>query len=94
MALIQGAPRQDSTLDRAFQSYLRTGRENQDLTQLRAQGEGTGSAGGYLVPSGFRQKLVDRLKAFGGIATVAEEFTTESGQPIQWPTRRRHQQRR
>ena len=40
------------------------------MSQLRnAQGEGAGSTGGFLVPPGFRQKLVDRLKAYGGVAS-------------------------
>ena len=34
------AARQDDTLERAFESYLRTGRVNADLAQLRAQEAG------------------------------------------------------
>lgn len=85
-ALHVAAERPDDTLDRAFESYLRTGRENADLQELRAQSEGIGSAGGFLVPDTFRQRLVDRLKAFGGIANVVEEFTTATGAPVNWPT--------
>lgn len=80
------AARADATQERAFEAYLRTGQANQDLVQARAQGEGSGGPGGYLVPDGFRTKLVERMKAFGGIATVAEEFTTTTGAPIEWPT--------
>ncbi|HEX5120357.1 MAG TPA: phage major capsid protein [Pseudonocardiaceae bacterium] len=78
--------RQDKTLERAFTSYLRTGKENADLTELRAQSEGTSSQGGFLVPDGFRNQIVDRMKAFGGIANDAETITTESGNPLPWPT--------
>lgn len=78
--------RQDDTLERAFNSYLRTGKANSDLTELRAQSVGTDSAGGYLVPDTMRQKLVDRLKAFGGLANHAEEITTSSGETMRWPT--------
>jgi HK97 family phage major capsid protein len=42
--------RKDDTLERAFSSYLRTGKENADLVELRSQSEGTGTEGGYLVP--------------------------------------------
>lgn len=86
-ALVTGSiAKQDDTLDRAFNHYLRTGRENQDVVQLRAQSEGTASAGGFTVPDGFRNKLVDRMKAFGGIANVSETVTTSTGNPLEWPT--------
>lgn len=76
----------DDDLTRAFESYLRTGQANADLAQYRAQGEATGSTGGYLVPEGFRNKLIERMKAFGGIANRAEIITTDSGQPLPFPT--------
>lgn len=79
-------PKGDDTLERAFNHYLRTGVVNQDITELRAQGEGTGSAGGFFVPPGFRQKLVERMVAFGGLANEAETITTDSGNPLEWPT--------
>lgn len=74
------------TIERAFDHYMRTGQKNADLEQLRAQGEGVGSEGGFLVPEGFRDKLVDRTKAFGGVAGVAEELNTSDGRSIPWPT--------
>lgn len=77
---------QPDTLERAFEHYLRTGQRNSDIEQLRAQSEGTGSQGGYLVPDGFRMKLIETMKAFGGIAGVAEELTTTTGNPLEWPT--------
>lgn len=80
------APQADDTLERAFEHYLRTGQQNSDLVELRAQSEGTATAGGYLVPEGFRNKLVDRLKDFGGLASAVEEITTESGNTLPWPT--------
>jgi HK97 family phage major capsid protein len=81
-----GTPKQDDTLERAFNSYLRTGVANQDLTELRAQSVGTDSAGGFLVPDQLRQKLTERLKAFGGLATAVEEITTSGGETLRWPT--------
>ncbi|MEW6473440.1 MAG: phage major capsid protein [Actinomycetota bacterium] len=80
------APKSDDTLERAFEHYMRTGQANSDLVELRAQGKGTDSAGGYLVPPGFRQKLVERLKAFGGIAAEAEEIRTDNGETVEYPT--------
>lgn len=81
-----GAARTDDTLTRAFDHYLRTGRENADLVELRAQGTSPDSAGGFLVPETMRNKIVDRLKTFGGLATAVEEITTSSGEPLRWPT--------
>jgi HK97 family phage major capsid protein len=78
--------KEEDTLERAFDHYLRTGKENQDIVELRAQGEGTGSTGGYLVPEGFRNKLVDKQKAYGGVASVAEVITTDSGNALPWST--------
>jgi HK97 family phage major capsid protein len=34
----------------------------------RAAGVGTGSAGGYLVPQGFRAQIVERMKAYGAVS--------------------------
>ena len=81
-----GAEKRDDTLERAFSSYLRTGKENADLVELRAQSEGTGTEGGFLVPDGFRDKLVERMKAFGGLAQVVENLSTSDGRNLPWPT--------
>lgn len=79
-------PKDDDTLSRAFNAYLRTGHHNSDITELRAQGVGTDSAGGYLVPDVMRDRMVDRLKAFGGLASTVEEITTSGGETLRWPT--------
>lgn len=85
-AVITARSKGDEDLERAFESYLRTGQVNADLVELRAQAEGTGSAGGYLVPEGFRNRITSRRASFGGIARVAEVITTETGAPLPWPT--------
>jgi HK97 family phage major capsid protein len=75
-------------LDRAFENYLRTGRPNADISQLEvtnAQGSGT-TAGGYTIPSGFRTKLVEVRKAFGGFATEVETLDTGDGAPLEYPS--------
>jgi HK97 family phage major capsid protein len=51
----------------------------------RAAGTGT-TAGGYFVPQGFRQKIVETMKAFGGVRQVAEVITTDTGATLPWPT--------
>jgi HK97 family phage major capsid protein len=81
--------RPEDTLEKAFNSYLRTGKANADMTQLQptnAQSIGTDSAGGYLVPDVLRDKLTERLKNFGGLATAVEEITTSGGEVMRWPT--------
>ena len=80
-----GTVRQDDALDRAFNHYLRTGLPNQDLVELRAQST-SDSAGGYMIPAGFRQKLVEVRKAFGGLAAEVETITTDSGNSIEYPS--------
>lgn len=72
--------------DRAFERYLRTGNAGAELAEFRAQSEGTNTAGGYLVPQGFRAKLIERMKQFGGIANYAETITTSEGNALPYPT--------
>lgn len=76
---------QDDTYEKAFNNYMRTGKPNGDLITA-AQSEGVPTEGGYLVPQGFRTKLVERMKAFGGIGGIAERYTTGTGNPTEWPT--------
>lgn len=76
----------EDTIERAFDAYVRTGQVNQDIAELRAQSEGTGSQGGYLVPTGWRDKLIERMVAFGGLAREAEEISTGNGNPLPWGT--------
>lgn len=82
---ITGNAKGDEVLERAFDHYLRTGQQNSDLVELRAQSTST-TAGGYTVPAGFRQKLVDVRKAFGGIRSEAEVITTDSGSTLTYPS--------
>lgn len=74
------------TVNRAFEHYLRTGQVNQDLMELRAQSEGVDNAGGFTVPPEFREKLVERQLAFGGVAPDCETINTSTGGPLEFPT--------
>jgi HK97 family phage major capsid protein len=85
-ATLIAAVETDDELTRAFEGYLRRGEVSPELAQYRAQAEGSGASGGFLVPEGFRNKLVERMKQFGGIANGCEVITTDSGQPLPWPT--------
>lgn len=57
-----------------------------DGDELRAQGVATGAAGGFLVPQGFRQRLVETAKYFSSVRRVAEVIETETGNTLPWPT--------
>lgn len=54
--------------------------------EFRAAAEGTLAAGGYLVPTILVKKMVEVQKAYGGIAALAEELTTDTGNPLNWPS--------
>lgn len=85
----------EDTYERAFNHYLRTGEKNSDLVwvpatdnggfESRAQTETT-TGGGYLVPTTMRNKLVECIEDFGGLAPNVETMTTESGEPMNFPT--------
>jgi HK97 family phage major capsid protein len=97
-----GDPKQETVqerYERAFWGMVRTGltdleREERQLLlgnamapdELRALGVGTGSAGGYTVPQGFRDKMVETMKTFGGMLEVSEVINTETGAQLPWPT--------
>lgn len=84
-----GPQKEDNGLEKAFNAYMRTGRPNADIADLRvmnAQGVGTDAAGGFTVPDTMRIRLQERLKAFGGLATAVEEITTAGGETLRWPT--------
>ncbi len=81
----RATPGPGETYGQAFNAYLRTGKPNADLIAM-AQSEGTPSEGGYLVPDEFRTKMVEKLKAFGGIGGLASRYTTGTGAPVDWPT--------
>lgn len=78
--------RQEEEYRSAFESYMRQGVESPLLLERRAQATTPGSAGGFLIPQGFRAKVVETLKAFGGLAGYAEILSTDSGNDLPYPT--------
>lgn len=48
--------------------------------------QSSGTAGGYLVPTGWGGELLEALAAFGGMRDVATVMPTNGGNPIPWPT--------
>lgn len=87
--------------DEAFNSFVRRGvgglsMEHRDILEghyvgsdseeFRALSVGTNSAGGYTVPPGFRDVLIETMKWYGAVRDVATVIQSDSGQPLQWPT--------
>lgn len=76
----------------AFDSFLRRGlgemssEERTALRELRAQGTTPDAQGGYTVPTQMLNKIVEAMKAYGGIAGVAQILNTSTGQDITWST--------
>lgn len=66
---------------------LRTGFVKQDAKEIKAAaGIGTTTAGGYLVPQGFRATIIEKQKAYGAVQQVAMVLDTATGNPLPWPT--------
>jgi len=89
----------DVQYNRAFDGYVRGGVETLDLEhrqllaanfvsgqETRAQATTPGSSGGYLIPPGYRQIIIERMKAFGGLLAYATVINTSTGNSLQWPT--------
>lgn len=78
-------PVYDGTADqREFRAAFMAGKLS-DLGELRAQSSTT-TAGGYTIPASFREKLVERQVAFGGVVADAELVTTDDWSPMPFPT--------
>lgn len=85
----------DVTYDKAFASYLKGGLGKMSVEEQRviqtgspqnALSVGTNTAGGYLVPPGYRDEFIIQMKNYGRVQDVATVINTDSGNPLQWPT--------
>lgn len=76
----------------AFDRFMRHGfaelnaEERQALKEIRAQGTTPDDKGGYTVPTQMLNKIVESMKAYGGIASIAQVLNTSNGQDITWST--------
>ncbi|RDA69869.1 phage major capsid protein [Hafnia paralvei] len=83
---------QDEKRAHVFDKWMRSGagelssEERQVLKELRAQGVSPSEKGGYTVPSTFLAQVVEQMKVYGGIASVAQIMNTSDGKTIEWPT--------
>ncbi len=77
---------------RAFDEFVRRGLGEMDpelrqvMRELRAQAAGVDDRGGYTVPTEFRAKVIEKMKAFGGVGSIAQVIETDGGNVIEWAT--------
>ncbi|WP_257282118.1 phage major capsid protein [Endozoicomonas sp. ISHI1] len=76
----------------AFEQYLRHGQAEMDaelrsvLKEMRAQGVGTDAKGGFTVPVEFQNRVIESMKAYGGVANIANVINTSHGRDMEWAT--------
>lgn len=83
---------QDEQRAAAFDAFMRRGlgelttEERQVLQEMRAQAASQGDAGGYTVPTTLLNRVFERMRAYGGIASVSQLMVTDGGNVIEWAT--------
>jgi HK97 family phage major capsid protein len=93
-AALRNAKDKNSENNRLLASFLSVGfdrmtAEDQAKFQTGIQANqtvGTGTQGGYLVPTEIAKSILDALKQFGGMRQVATILTTSMGNQINYPT--------
>jgi HK97 family phage major capsid protein len=68
-----------------FTRWIRSGGADLEM-ESRTLSKGTDTAGGYLVPDEWRDKLIECIRSFGGFINEAEQITTSHGRTMNWPT--------
>jgi HK97 family phage major capsid protein len=69
--------------------YLRHGHNvtaEQAVAIRNAMSTTTTTEGGYTVPSEIAAMVIDSMKAFGAMRSIADVFSTDGGNPLNWPT--------
>ena len=56
------------------------------VPETRAQGTVPKSTGGYLIPTTLAMRIIETMKAYGGIRQFATVMNTTAGETINWPT--------
>lgn len=73
-----------------FDTWMRRGERGLSAEQANklynTMSTTTPAEGGYTVPSAVAASLVESLKAFGGMRSVAQVLTTAQGNPMSFPT--------
>lgn len=88
----RGGQSVDEQRAQAFDGFLRQGmsemsaEQRQILREMRAQATDPDTAGGYTVPTEMLNRIHEAMKDYGGLASVAQILTTDSGHTLEWPT--------
>lgn len=83
---------EDEKRSAAFDGFVRRGlgelshEERQVLSEMRAQSAAQGDKGGYTVPTTMLTKVFEKMRAYGGLVSVAQLLLTDSGNAIEWAT--------
>lgn len=76
----------------AFNCFIRGGLGEMEpeqravLKEMRAQGTDPDTAGGFTVPAEFQTTILDKMKAYGGLANIANVINTSHGRDMEWAT--------
>lgn len=78
----------------AFNAWLRQGMNNlsnEQRTMIQKRGTstliaGTNSLGGFTVPTDLANRIIESMKAYGGMLSVADILITDGGNPLNFPT--------
>jgi HK97 family phage major capsid protein len=73
-----------------YRDYFRKGLEGLTAEQAKSfrntLSTTTGSQGGFSVPTLVVSQLIDAMKLYGGMRAVSEQFTTDGGEDMNYPT--------
>jgi HK97 family phage major capsid protein len=84
----KGSKSAELSINDLFAIYLRKGDKvtAQEALQIsNAMSTTTGAEGGFTVPVDIAKMVIDQLKAFGGMRSVASAINTEAGNDWQFP---------
>jgi len=78
----------------AFNAWLRQGMNNlsnEQRTMIQKRGTstliaGTNSLGGFTVPTDLANRIIESMKAYGGMLQVSDILITDGGNPLNFPT--------
>ena len=60
--------------------------EDRNLLEQRTQQAGVSTQGGFLVEPMLMNRIIEQLRAFGGVREVVDVISTPSGANLRWPT--------
>ncbi|CAM0041494.1 major head protein [Vibrio phage K394] len=76
----------DSLMRHGFNELSKEERSVLKDVQQRAQSKGDDAKGGYTVPDEFQSRVIEQMKAYGGIANNCNVLTTSDGRTFDWST--------